>query len=70
MVTSPIIVATHSRLLLFMCFFTRLALRAFHRSEIIHTLTLGEALMPAGLSVEGWIMRHARGPRRAWLKKH
>ena len=70
MVTSPIIVATHSRLFLFMCFFTRLALRAFHRKEVIHTLTLGQALMPAGLFVEGRIMRHACGPRPVWLKNH
>ena len=35
-----------------------------------HTLTLGQALMPAGLSVEGRIVRHACGSRRAWLKNH
>ena len=35
---------------------------------ISHTLALGQALMPAGLSVEGRFMRHACGPRRAWLK--
>ena len=46
------------------------SLRAFRRSEIIHTPTLGQALMPAGLPVEGRIMRHACGPRRAWLNNH
>ena len=51
-------------------FFTRFALRAFHRNAIVHTLTLGQALMPAGLSVEGRIMHHACDPRRAWLKNH
>ena len=53
-----------------MSFFTRLALRAFHRNEIIHTLTLDQALMPAGLFVEGRIMRHACGPRPVWLKNY
>ena len=43
---------------------------SFHRNAIVHTLTLGRALMPAGLSVEGRIMRHACDPRRAWLKHH
>ena len=42
----------------------------FYVKKKIHTLTLGEALMPAGLSVEGRIMRHACGPRRAWLKNN
>ena len=42
----------------------------FYVKKKIHTLTLGEALMPAGLSVEGRIMRHACGPRRAWLKHY
>ena len=34
------------------------------RSDIARLL-VGQALMPAGLSVEGRIMRHACGPRRA-----
>ena len=46
------------------------SLRACRRNELLHTLTLGQALMPAGLSVEGRIIRHACGPRRAWLKNH
>ena len=47
-----------------------LSLRAFRRNGLLHTLTLGQALMPAGLPVEGRIMRHACGPRRAWLKNN
>ena len=42
----------------------------FYVKKKIHTLTLGQALMPAGLSVEGRIMRYACGPRRAWLKHY
>ena len=45
-----------------------LYLRGGSPNELLHTLTLGQALMPVGLPVEGRIMRHARGPRRAWLK--
>ena len=41
------------------------SLRAFRRNELLHTLTLGQALMPAGLPFERRIMRHACGPRRA-----
>ena len=35
-----------------------------------HTLTLGQALMLAGLSVEGRFLCHACGPRRALLKNY
>ena len=42
----------------------------FYVKKKIHTLTLGQALMPAGLSAEGRIMRYACGPRRAWLKHY
>ena len=37
---------------------------------VSHTLTLGQALMLAGLSVEGRFLCHACGPRRAWLKNY
>ena len=48
-------------------FLTFHSLPAIRRNELLHTLTLGRALMPAGLPVEGRIMCHACGPRRAWL---
>ena len=54
-----------SRLLILLFFFQ--SLRASRGNELLHTLTLGRALMPAGLPVEGRIMCHACGPRRAWL---
>ena len=57
-----------SRLLILLFFFQ--SLRASRGNELLHTLTLGQALMPAGLSVEGRVIRHACGPRRAWLKIH
>ena len=37
---------------------------------VSHTLTFGQALMLAGLSVEGRFLCHACGPRRAWLKNY
>ena len=37
---------------------------------VSHTLTLGQALMLAGLSVEGRFLCRACGPRRAWLKNY
>ena len=57
-----------SRLLILLFFFQ--SLRASRGNELLHTLTLGQALMPAGLPVEERIMHHACGPRRAWLKIH
>ena len=57
-----------SRLLILLFFFQ--SLRASRGNELLHTLTLGQALMPAGLPFERRIMRHACGPRRAWLKNH
>ena len=35
-----------------------------------HTLTLGQALMLAGLSVEGRFLCRACGPRHAWRKNY
>ena len=46
----------------------RIRIRRNDGLYVSHTLTLGQALMPAGLSVEGRFMCHACGPRRAWLK--
>ena len=37
---------------------------------VSHTLTLGQALMLAGLSVEGRFLCHDCGPHRAWLKNY
>ena len=37
---------------------------------VSHTLTLGQALMLAGLSVEGRFLCHACGPHRAWLNNY